>query len=173
MMSIFRIGRNDPCVCGSGKKYKKCCLDQELTTADVPADISPAELVRRRGQAFSAGNFAFIYDTYHPDSNFRVQFPDRMAYVAMGKNSLGRDFQIDQCRVIKEKVGDDEARVLFYLDTRFRGQREETFELSLFLQTDAGWRYFSSQKLGRDEFAGAVDEIDWSDFEQVKDKVFF
>ena len=20
-----RIGRNDPCVCGSGKKYKKCC----------------------------------------------------------------------------------------------------------------------------------------------------
>ncbi len=20
------IGRNDPCVCGSGKKYKKCCI---------------------------------------------------------------------------------------------------------------------------------------------------
>ena len=20
-----RIGRNDPCLCGSGKKYKKCC----------------------------------------------------------------------------------------------------------------------------------------------------
>ena len=20
------IGRNDPCFCGSGKKYKKCCL---------------------------------------------------------------------------------------------------------------------------------------------------
>jgi hypothetical protein len=23
------IGRNDPCACGSGKKYKKCCLDQD------------------------------------------------------------------------------------------------------------------------------------------------
>lgn len=22
-----KIGRNDPCPCGSGKKYKKCCLD--------------------------------------------------------------------------------------------------------------------------------------------------
>ena len=22
-----KIGRNDPCSCGSGKKYKKCCLD--------------------------------------------------------------------------------------------------------------------------------------------------
>lgn len=23
-----KIGRNDPCLCGSGKKYKKCCLDK-------------------------------------------------------------------------------------------------------------------------------------------------
>lgn len=23
-----RIGRNDPCPCGSGKKYKKCCIDR-------------------------------------------------------------------------------------------------------------------------------------------------
>lgn len=22
-----RVGRNEPCVCGSGKKYKKCCLN--------------------------------------------------------------------------------------------------------------------------------------------------
>lgn len=24
--SMARVGRNDPCPCGSGKKYKKCCL---------------------------------------------------------------------------------------------------------------------------------------------------
>jgi uncharacterized protein YecA (UPF0149 family) len=23
-----RVGRNDPCPCGSGKKFKKCCLRQ-------------------------------------------------------------------------------------------------------------------------------------------------
>jgi uncharacterized protein YecA (UPF0149 family) len=22
----FKIGRNEPCPCGSGKKYKKCCI---------------------------------------------------------------------------------------------------------------------------------------------------
>ena len=22
-----KVGRNDPCLCGSGKKYKKCCLN--------------------------------------------------------------------------------------------------------------------------------------------------
>ena len=25
-----KIGRNDPCPCGSGKKYKKCCLGKGL-----------------------------------------------------------------------------------------------------------------------------------------------
>lgn len=24
-----KLGRNDPCYCGSGKKYKKCCLDKD------------------------------------------------------------------------------------------------------------------------------------------------
>ena len=27
------IGRNDPCPCGSGKKYKKCCLNSTASTA--------------------------------------------------------------------------------------------------------------------------------------------
>jgi uncharacterized protein YecA (UPF0149 family) len=25
------VGRNDPCPCGSGKKYKKCCLGKAVT----------------------------------------------------------------------------------------------------------------------------------------------
>jgi len=24
--AVDKIGRNDPCPCGSGKKYKKCCM---------------------------------------------------------------------------------------------------------------------------------------------------
>lgn len=34
-----KIGRNDPCPCGSGKKYKQCCLDKE------PVPKSPSLLV--------------------------------------------------------------------------------------------------------------------------------
>jgi len=26
----MKFGRNDPCPCGSGKKYKKCCIDKDL-----------------------------------------------------------------------------------------------------------------------------------------------
>ena len=25
-VQTVKVGRNDPCPCGSGKKYKKCCL---------------------------------------------------------------------------------------------------------------------------------------------------
>ena len=27
-----RVGRNDPCPCGSGKKYKKCCIRKSAST---------------------------------------------------------------------------------------------------------------------------------------------
>jgi uncharacterized protein YecA (UPF0149 family) len=27
---IKNIGRNDKCICGSGKKFKKCCLNKEV-----------------------------------------------------------------------------------------------------------------------------------------------
>ncbi len=30
------VGRNDPCPCGSGKKYKKCCLDRESLRPSLP-----------------------------------------------------------------------------------------------------------------------------------------
>lgn len=29
------IGRNGSCPCGSGRKYKKCCIDKEIATPDI------------------------------------------------------------------------------------------------------------------------------------------
>lgn len=37
--SMPRGGRNDPCPCGSGKKYKKCCLKSSATVHEVPKRI--------------------------------------------------------------------------------------------------------------------------------------
>jgi len=36
-----KIGRNDKCPCGSGKKYKKCCLDSDLTFSTSQAQPQP------------------------------------------------------------------------------------------------------------------------------------
>jgi hypothetical protein len=38
-----KVGRNDPCPCGSGKKYKKCCLRAETAAVETPE-----EFLRRR-----------------------------------------------------------------------------------------------------------------------------
>lgn len=35
-----KLGRNDPCPCGSGEKYKKCCLNKPLS---VPSAVSPPQ----------------------------------------------------------------------------------------------------------------------------------
>jgi hypothetical protein len=32
-MTEHNLGRNDPCRCGSGRKYKHCCLQQDEATA--------------------------------------------------------------------------------------------------------------------------------------------
>ena len=38
------IGRNEPCPCGSGKKYKKCCLGKERQSAAQLLDMLKQEI---------------------------------------------------------------------------------------------------------------------------------
>jgi hypothetical protein len=40
MTTDARPGRNDPCHCGSGRKYKQCCLDKD--EAKVRAALAKA-----------------------------------------------------------------------------------------------------------------------------------
>jgi hypothetical protein len=35
MASTGKVGRNDPCTCGSGKKYKLCCARKEGTLSPI------------------------------------------------------------------------------------------------------------------------------------------
>lgn len=43
------IGRNDPCPCGSGKKYKRCCIDKDVVPSHEPARPHPIIMVREVG----------------------------------------------------------------------------------------------------------------------------
>lgn len=58
-----KIGRNDPCPCGSGKKYKACCLSKKtekkkLTAKWLNAPQGPNLIERTFGGAIAApGNF--------------------------------------------------------------------------------------------------------------------
>ena len=37
---MSKLSRNVPCPCGSGKKYKKCCLLREEVSATQPPQVS-------------------------------------------------------------------------------------------------------------------------------------
>jgi len=49
----MKIGRNDPCPCGSGKKYKKCCMGKEnlAKNADVKEDYSKKYNIRLKEES--------------------------------------------------------------------------------------------------------------------------
>jgi SEC-C motif-containing protein len=168
-----KTGRNDPCPCGSTRKYKKCCASGEDGGTAIPDKLTPAELVRERGAAFCRGDFSFIYDSYHSDSPFRRTFPNRAEYLRYGASTLCDDFRIRECRILKERIAGKEAQVLFYLDTLYQGERSESFELSLFLLTDRGWRYHSSAKMDRGDFSGVIDDFDWDDFVTENGEISF
>ncbi len=36
---MAELGRNDPCPCGSGKKYKKCCLGEQQSADTAESDF--------------------------------------------------------------------------------------------------------------------------------------
>jgi tetratricopeptide (TPR) repeat protein len=44
-MTQHKIGRNDPCPCGSGKKYKQCCQVND-STRNAPARLPPEALAK-------------------------------------------------------------------------------------------------------------------------------
>jgi tetratricopeptide (TPR) repeat protein len=49
---MAKIGRNDPCACGSGKKYKKCCMASDAAAA-LAARPAQAAAARARQPSFA------------------------------------------------------------------------------------------------------------------------
>lgn len=67
-----KIGRNEPCPCGSGKKYKKCCLDkpspislylQSLLSYEEVDGMSTEEIIQR----LNSLGISFDKDTFLQD----------------------------------------------------------------------------------------------------------
>jgi len=56
---MSKIGRNDPCPCGSGKKYKKCCVNKPLGPRKVTLQTSGNDNVQRMGKTASLLTGAF------------------------------------------------------------------------------------------------------------------
>lgn len=52
---MMKIGRNDPCPCGSGKKFKKCCIDKPeyQAVAQIPANPAAGKATAAKSNSHS------------------------------------------------------------------------------------------------------------------------
>lgn len=71
---MFKIGRNDPCYCGSGKKYKKCC--GRITVVSMESVIEK-ELheIQHDILLFAVRNYQRIMDNYLNEQYKKFDIP--------------------------------------------------------------------------------------------------
>lgn len=69
------VGRNDPCPCGSGKKFKKCCIDKRAAPPTLPKNLLDRIKARQLQIQKQQGFGRQIISEYH--NGFR--------FVAVGK----------------------------------------------------------------------------------------
>jgi hypothetical protein len=57
MAHVARVGRNDPCTCGSGKKFKKCCEAKRTWSRGGVLLFVLVSLILVAGVAAAVSNF--------------------------------------------------------------------------------------------------------------------
>lgn len=107
-------GRNEPCHCGSGRKYKQCCLTLERGLPLEQTNLLPFLL-----EAMPQRRWAELRDS-------RVD-PDRIAHTVDEWRRDGRDRHA--LRLLEEWFADD---------AQFTGRNEVAFDQLLDLYTDLG-----------------------------------
>ena len=89
-MKTSGIGRNDPCPCGSEKKFKHCCLGKEGRAAPNESANNASEALRRalEGRHFNSLEEAQTFATEHarqrnqrPMAEFEGLSPEQMAWM--------------------------------------------------------------------------------------------
>jgi hypothetical protein len=63
----MKVNRNDPCPCGSGKKYKLCCLAVAASAAESPDQLAWQRL-HRALEGYVPRMVRFVEETYGPEA---------------------------------------------------------------------------------------------------------
>ena len=134
---------------------------------------TPSELILARSEAFSQGDFGFIFDSYHSESNFRRQFIERDDYLQFGQTSLGQDYQIVNCKVLAADVDVDESQVIFLMQMKVHGNLQQYAELAWLRRENDRWRYHRGQKITAEELPDNPESLSFSDFAKLSPETIF
>ncbi len=135
--------------------------------------MSPEEFIAKRLRDFVAGDFGAIWDSYHPDSNFRRAFPDREAYCQYGLSELAGSLVYLECRVLLRDVVGSRGRVMLFNRFTDGAETHTYFEYANLVAVGGDWTYFSGARLEREKYSGSPEELTWEDFKALSDMLFF
>lgn len=134
---------------------------------------SPDELIVARSEAFSRGDFGFIFDTYHSESNFRRQFVEREDYLAFGRSTLGQDYQITYCEVLDCREKDGEAQVIFLMEMTVHGSMQNFAELTWLRLENNRWCYHRGLKISNEDLPENPQILTFDDFAKLDQSTIF
>lgn len=133
--------------------------------------MSAEDLLAKRFAALDAGDFATVYATYHKDSPFIQQFSSRGTYVRFAEENLSA-IRVESWRALRQRqLAEGRQEYLLVMELAVDGAKHNFYELALLLETPAGWRYHSAQKLSVEDYSGPPDQIQFSHFDQVEQKI--
>ena len=146
------ISRNAPCPCGSGKKYKKCCLKKDRVEEKLSATARDASEVLGEDptiykiwsewrKAREVVDFNFLYDLLDPSGSLAGKYPDRADFIshcADGSAEIPSGVAtFKHLRIIVESKSASLLQTIGEDDPQMSTVIHETIG---FTNTDAGWR---------------------------------
>ena len=93
------IGRNDPCPCGSGKKFKRCCLGELPSFAMKPYILTKKRLIEKE-----TGNKVILESRSDINSDALIDFPDWHGDAMLGLPKILHKPAIDSFHILHELI---------------------------------------------------------------------
>jgi len=135
---MVKIGRNAPCPCGSGKKYKKCCLSLHETSRSQQdyvlypsADIDELDRLSNsvvqfieKGRLDEAEKVSHDLLSRYPD---QIDGLDRLAmvYDARGDRKKAAEYYRKAGEFAKNNPGFDQESIAWYLKKANKAESAE------------------------------------------------
>ena len=145
------VGRNDKCPCGSGKKYKKCCLQaNKLKQEATKTSRSAADLIDRETTSWSFYKLLrdgssqnllnFLYDLTAESGPFRKRLPTPESFFKAVSNGDMRAFASKGFDLLRIRHDDDQTLILLVRGLDNKQTNTLSFELFRLKDTGEGLR---------------------------------
>jgi len=109
---MMSVGRNDPCPCGSGKKYKRCCLANQgstavthITSPTLDAEAFVAEVRQKRGERIFRRARGWEIQMSFGAPEFQKMFGCDVFYLTAMLYPARRPSRSDDWRALGEMLG--------------------------------------------------------------------